>query len=842
MARPRLTRALNDGSVTLVLGPAVSGKTVLLAEWSAGEPARSISYVPLGPLDNDPGWFWGRLLAALGAAGDSPGSTESPESPGWLREPDELTVRRRVAERLAARPDDRQLTVVLDRVDRLVSPDVCDVVGDMLVDLPDWLRIVLAGRGVPAAGLRTGLLRASDRLAEVRAPELAFTRDETARYLATYAALTDPDIDLAHERTGGWVGGLSLVGLALDRGESPSQALAGISGSNRYYAELLAAEVVAPLRPETRDFMLATSVVDTLDGGLADAVTDSTGGADTLGQLERLGVFIDAVDEAHTSFRYQPLFRSFLAHQLHLLQPEREVLAHRGAATEYEVRGRYGDAIAQLVAAGDEEHALELVLEHGREGAAESDTPQEVRDWLGFLQAKGVHTAAAMLAVAELCVTIGLSTECTMWLDNARRRLEGTTYDQSLLPLHALVSAYRDLAAGHIEGAEIECHRALSLIAGQHGADLAVLRARAHHALVAVYAAFDRLADARRHEAEAAPISDGYVSSHAFNSWLAYRSGQLSNAVNYAETLLIGDSAPWRDPVPWLCRGAVERERNQLAEAESDLAAAIEGSRRWGRPSSEVVAAIELALLRFSQGRVTEAYSLLGRARPQAGGPFLRQRVAGTETELALRLGDLDRARFSRREVTEWRIAAHLDVRLALADGRVDDAVALLDGWEAEAQSIQELIVMQLVRARIALFEDDERRAEDHLRRAVDHGRPEGFVQVFAADIAELEPVLRAMVREDNDPYVFGLLASVAELILPSAPMARTAVTLNEPLSDRELVVLRYLPTGLSNKRIAAELHMSVNTLKTHLKSIYRKLGARSRDESVARARELHLL
>ena len=367
------------------------------------------------------------------------------------------------------------------------------------------------------------------------------------------------------------------------------------------------------------------------------------------------------------------------------------------------------------------------------------------------------------------------------------------------------------------------------------------MRSRAHHLLAASYAALDQLEEARQHQHAAPPDPLGEISTHAYSAWLAYREGRLDHAVSYADELLAMHRKPWHEPMPFTARGGVRRERNQLAEAEDDLRAGLEASRRWSRVSIEVLGSIELAQVRFAQRREAEAFTVLTEARPRAHGSHLLQRVELAEALLWLRVGDVERSLFGREELPDGRMTAELDVRMALAAGPVDDVPERLARYEAGSESLPERITAQLLRARLALAWDDAPEAERHLRTAIEWARREGFVQLFAADLPALEPALRTLTSAYDDPYPFGLLAAIADR--GPVVMASSAGSAEfEPLSEREQIVLRYLPTGLSNKRIAAELHMSVNTLKTHLKSIYRKLGAGSRGESVAHARELHLL
>ena len=857
--RPRLHRlldhALDDAKVTHLRAPAVSGKSTLLSGWHAAASASAevaaapagtgaeangagtgpaMAYVSLDRLDNDPVRFWSRVLDELhlrrGADDGRPVDVSS------YTDARELLMA--CLPELARR---ERSVLVLDRVDVVTNDDVCRVLGEFLLDLPSSLRVVLSGRAEPAPELRTGLLRARGQVAEIHARDLAFDRDEMAAFFAHFAELdlSYDHIDALYERTEGWIGGVTLAGLALMRHVDKGAYVHHLTGSSRYVAELLAAEVFDPQPPEVRDFMLATSVLDVMDGPLADAVTGGSAGAATLDRLERSGTFVEAVDEQRTAFRYRSLFREFLRHKLGLLDPEREMSAQLAAARQFEGRGEIGLAVAHYVGAEEAEEAIRLVLAHGERVAASGDV-DELRTWLAALPDKALTgDVRQMLGICRLCVMVGMRDEAALWLERSRWRLEGSD-NRSLVAFQALLSGYANASYGNFEGARADGQRTLVLATGDSDA-ATELRLRAHHLLVAVYAGLDQLDEARKHRNASPPDAVGDLSTHAYGAWLSYREGRLDHALSYADELLAISRQPWQDTMPLVTRGAVHRERNQLAEADADLVAGVELCRHWSRAAIEIVGSIELALLRFAQRREAEAFTILTEARPRAHGAYVLQRVGLAEAALWLRAGDLERSLFVREELPDGKLTAELDVRLALQVGPVDEVAALLSQYEAGAQSLAERIRAHLLRARLALAWDDVALAEEHLHTAIEWGRREQFVQTFAEDLPVLEPVLRGLVSGYDDAYPFGLLAAIAERD-PVAVSTPKLSAEHEPLSDREQIVLRYLPTGLSNKRIAAELHMSVNTLKTHLKSIYRKLGARSRGESVAHARELHLL
>jgi LuxR family maltose regulon positive regulatory protein len=824
--RQQIDRALGTAPVVLMRAPAVSGKTTLLQAWRLGDSGPETAYLGLDALDNDPAHFWSRFADALGLPSEGPVSSATEAR--WLvdRCRQDLT-------------DHDPLVLVLDRTNLLTDPGVCEILGELLLDLPEALRVILSGRAEPAPALRIGLLRARGQLAELHAADLAFSPEEMQEFFAHIVPLAPEQVQALYERTEGWIGAVALAGLALMRTEDPAAVVDGMTGSNRYIAELLAAEVMAPQPAAIREFLLTTSVLETMDGGLVNAVTGQRSGAGLLDQLEADGMFVESTSDCRSSYRYRPLFREFLRYQLHLHHPEREVAAHLGAAEECERRGDIGSAVAHYVDAGEDEAAVRLVLARGESVAAAGHVDTLAR-WIALLPSQGLRSDVEhMLAVGRLCVTTGMLDEATAWLDAAWYRLEGS-HDDTLLATHALLAAYTEAARGDLEDAQDYAQLTLTL-AMDESAVTASLRARANQLLAGIFAVLNRLDEARRHSAATPPDAIGLAPNQAYSAWLAYRLGLLDHAISYAEELLRTSDVPWHMGMPLITRGTVRRERNQLEIAEPDLLAGIEVSRRWSRYSSVVIGSIDLARLRFAQQREGEAFEILTEVRPRANGSYLVQLVAVAEVSFHLRTGDVERARFGREELFEGTLTAPLDVRLALAARRLDDVPQRLATYERSARSLQARITSELLHARFAQAYDDDKGAARHLRHAIELGRRERFVQVFASDLPALEPVLRRLVADYDDPYPFSLLAAVARPS-PAGAAALPHPADFEPLSEREQIVLRYLPTALSNKRIAAELHMSVNTLKTHLKSIYRKLRAGSRDESVAHARELHLL
>jgi LuxR family maltose regulon positive regulatory protein len=830
IARPRLHRMVDEAvasaAIVSLVAPAAFGKSTLLLGWNASRPQPRMAYLTLDPLDNDPAWFWTRAAQAvrsLETAGEKADSVVP--SSGW----DQRSVLASVRDVLTE-PEDAVLA--LDDVHAVTNPAVIEAIEDLLVNLPRPLRVILSSR--TELPFRAGLLRVRAGLAEIPARDLAFDPTELTAFVRGLSEVElDPeDVTAIHERTEGWVGGVRLAAISLVGHPEPAAFVRSFEGSDRYVADLLQREVLEAQRPAVRRFLLATSVLDTLDPSLCDEVTGSRRSAAVLQELERLGLFLEPLASG-SGFRYQPLFRQFLRHQLHILDPELKGAAHRAAAGWYERRDDIETAIHHLLAAGEPAAAIELVLEHGLRVAATGKLSR-LRSWLGLLPDDVLtRQLDLLLAIIRLCVMTGLQEEATMWTERVRWRLAGIDEPELDAEL-ALLSGYLRAHVGQLEGTVSDGERAL-MLASRIDTPEPSLLPRVRHLLAAAYAGMDDFEACRRHREAAGPGEQYELPRAAYSAWLSYREGHLEEAIGHADILLARSRTPWERLTALIARGGARRERSQLAEAEADLLAALELAERWSRPLSTAFGSIELALLRSVQGRLAEAIEQLGAARLVVEGPWLRQRIDATEASLWLRAGNVARSRSLRLRLGPGPETALLDVRLALVDGEIDEAISGLAGFDA--RSVQQRISASLLRAQ-ARTTWDEPSALVQLSQAVELGRPERFVQTFLEDLPELQPLLGRLVAAADDPYLSMLHAA----LLDQARAVPERAVIAEELSSREQVVLSYLTTSLSNKEIASELHMSLHTVKSHLKSIYRKLGTGSRRETVATARAHHLL
>ena len=386
--RPRLAVALGEGlarRLTLVCAPAGSGKTVMLADWarSAGRP---VAWLSLDAADNDPVRFWRHVVAALDRA--RPGIAErvspllGPPAPPTF---DGLVTA--LVNELDAEPSEAEVLLVLDDY-HLIDAQTVHASLEFLVDhLPLGLHLVMASRSDPPLPLPQ--LRAGGRLTELRATDLRFTADEAAALLreATGGELPTAAVAALAARTEGWAAGLQLAALSLHGQADPTGFAAAFGGSHRYLLDYLTEEVLERQAEERRGFLLETSVLERLSGGLCDAVTGRTDSQAILQQVEQAGLFLMPLDEVRGWWRYHPLFADLLRARLRQEQPSRIPALHRNAAAWSEEHGLADDAVRHALAAGEPVWAARLI-ERNIDGLFLLGESTTVERWLAALPAE----------------------------------------------------------------------------------------------------------------------------------------------------------------------------------------------------------------------------------------------------------------------------------------------------------------------------------------------------------------------------------------------------------------------------------------------------------------------
>jgi LuxR family maltose regulon positive regulatory protein len=887
--RPRLADRLAEGrhgALTLVCAPAGFGKTALLAHWGRNL-RRPLAWLSLDGGDNDPARFWRYVATAVdgvhaGAAGRVDALLRAAPQP-----PLEglVTV---LVNTLVDLPD--KTVLVLDDYHLIQSQPIHDSLLLLLERLPPTLALVLASRGDPPLPLAR--LRARGQLVELRAEDLRFTPEETATLLGEATGQELPAASLAalQARTEGWAAGLQLATLSLRGRADPAGFLDGFSGSHRYVLDYLAEEVLDRQPQHLRAFLLETSVLDRLCGELCDAVTGRTDGQERLEQVERANLFLVPLDEVRRWWRYHHLFADLLRARLQRERPERLQALHRNAATWCEGHGLVDDAIGHAVAAGDPGWAARLV-ERNAEALLQRGEGTTVDRWLRALPAELVRARPQLcLAKAIAALVEGRSDPAEiepLVADAERAPARDEPYQPSVgrvASLLANVPAGTALVRAHLaylrRDAEATAAFGRQVLARLTEAD------RSQRAFADWYLAMADWLDGRLAQAERAlarsvaerqattgperipwPSSDLGAVQHA--------RGRLGAALDsFQQALAVDDQTSRQHPLAGLAHigaAGVLYERNQLDTALDHLTEGVEQLRQLGWAPGLANGLAWLALVRQAQGDdagALEAIDQADRAMPGSGVfearvsplPALRARLLLAQGRIAEAagwvrergLGDDDP--LSYQSEREYLVFAEV----LLATGAAHRARRLLERLHAAAVaqdrtgSLIEILTIQALALHAC---DDEDAAMATLASALDLGWAEGYVRVFVdqgAPMAALFGRLASGKRGRGIPagvaggYLRRLAAGFEQHGAPGDHRARRAPVvvpgLIEQLSEREFEVLLLMAAGRSNREIAEELVVVVDTAKKHVGRVMDKLGAANRTQAVARARELGLL
>jgi LuxR family transcriptional regulator, maltose regulon positive regulatory protein len=860
VARTRLLELLDagvQGRLTLLIGPAGSGKTVLLSSWaSTGVLPGPVAWLSLDAADNDPARFWFYLLATLRQSGVVPPNGRLGSLGLPIGGPDEgfvLELAAGLAE--LAKP----VVVVLDDFHELTNPAVLDSLATMLGRSPPSLRMVLAGReDLP---LPLARLPAVGRPTEVGASELAFTADEAAKLLASQGLiLADADLALVWARTEGWAAGLRLAALSLQDHPDPEGFIAGFAGTSRAVADFLLEEVLGRLPEEDRTFLLDTSVVERVSGELADALTGRTDGAQTLARLARANAFVVALDEHRSWYRYHQLLAELLQARLQASAPRQVPELHRRAADWYRDHGFPIEATHHAVAGGQWPLAAELLAsiwqgfildgEMALLGALVDQFPAEVVEADAELVA--VRTARR-LGVGDwdgADSDLRLAEQAAADLPQRRRHRYAVTL--------ATVSLYRARLRGDLDAAVVAARHLLPAEGDLVGADdlraLALLNlGTAEFWTGALEAATghleEGLAAARRAAQDCLVVG--------FLGQLAAVTGasRLGEGVRLAqEALALAERRGWsQNPsaaCAYLVLGGAHFEWGDLAAAERylDLAMACRPE-----PAISLTIGLTRAVVARAKGEPAAGLAILRGAQQELerlNGPYvLAASLRLWDARLLAATGRVDQARALLATFDEPASpsAARLAVRaeLQLAEGDAAGAVATLapclDGSASPLgayQRLETLLLDAVARQRLG----DLDAAATSLEHALQVAEPEGYRQVFW-NLGEEVYALLLRHRQRGTAYPQLLTELLDRPAFTAAPSASPPpVALAAPLTDREQAVLSFLDSDLSTRQIADELYVSVNTVRSQVRSIYRKLNASRRDDAVRRARHLRLL
>jgi LuxR family maltose regulon positive regulatory protein len=877
MERPRLAVWLERAAaqpVILLCAPAGSGKTSLLSSWTRRADAdRAVAWLTVEPGEDAD--FWTYLHAALTTALDPGGGRDAEArlpAPGEVPDSD-YPGRLALALTLLPRP----VTLVIDDVQEIGDPQLLERLAFVIRRATGRLRVVLSTRAEPPVPLRRW--QVSGELSELRGADLAFTPHEAAALLRRdLPTLDDAETSALHARTEGWAAGLRFAYLALRGADPRARLVERFGGSHGSVADYLREEVLAVQPAEVVDALLCSAVLDRMCGGLLDALTGRDDGARTLAALELANAFVVPLagpfDRADVWYRHHQLFAGLLFAELQRRPPRPIGELHRRAAEWYAAHEQPVQTLHHALGAQDWRRATDVLREHwrdlmicGRTGPLRTAAPApeaavlkgDPELALAFavnrLNAGDLSAADGYLRLAGASGERPTSHEpdrFDMLIDAfkvVRAQLDGAAFDVRALAPRLLADADHDAADGDPDG---DCARAIALTAlgdaGLNNGDVVA----AEDALSAALDAATRAGFA----CQQATCTAHLAVVRAVRGTL-HAAGAAARSALAAPACSVGCHVR-RDACAHLALAAVHFQQGRVADARRHLELSAGAGDRTAAPLLIAVHALLRSRLLELAGEPEKARQALLAGRGDAMGTtppgYLSTWLVAAEADLLTRLGDTRGAQgvlagpLSRTGTTSAPLIFAL-ARLRLRDGDPEGATRALRGW-ADDPNTRRILWLgldgHLLTAVSRAGTGETAEATHLLERCLDIAEPERFRHVFLQTGPQLHDLLVRHLDSGTAHWF-----AVNDLVVASRRAgnsnrpdkhSRPEHAVLVPLTDRELSVLRYLPSALTNAEIAAELYVSVHTVKTHVQNVFRKLEVTRRREAVRRARDLKLL
>lgn len=837
--------------ITLLSAPAGFGKTALLAGWWQELDAPR-AWLSVDAHDNVRQRMWEHLIAAIRQLAPGVGDDALAElrrrggrghTDRWLTS--------LINDLAAATAPDSILA--LDDLHLLTAAPVRESIGELAAGIPPWLHLIISTRADPPLPLHR--LRADGRLTEIREVGLRFRPDEAAALLAANGAPTMDADQVARlvERTEGWAAGLQLAAMTAEAGAVDSQ-LEGMTGDLRPFSDYLIAEVVDRQPPETRDFLFATAVADRINPSLAAALSGVPSSGRALRNAADQGLFLNALDGDGEWYRYHQVFAEVLRHHLRVRDPEAWTATHSAAAQWFEDHGDIATALEHWLSAGRPAEALRLALDVGF-GLVDRGNADAVEAIVRRIPLSAVgDDPARQLDYGLLHLTFDPETFLT-WTTHAGESIARLDEpDVNLVTQHHAVRAVAAIAVGAWDAALVHATAAADTTGGQERST--AQRRSIDHAqraqLQVIRAAgwLEHLSDAETafHRCRRDPrVPDALRATLAPSAWAlaAALAGRIDVADHWRQRAdeaadASGFHHEFAHAERLLARAMVERERGDSGAAirTLDELHAIDVRSYFSLRSA---AEVERALVGMEQRRLDAAADALDAAlNVRPAGPVDRLVVARVDlvrSSWHLETGDIEGARRAagRMPPGVWQDVAH--ARACLTDGAYRDAERMLR--DVAPMTPRQFATVEMLRA-LALADRAPDAARDHVVGALDEAMNAGLshtVLACGAGVGELIERASWVVPAQWIEHAHVVLANGAA----GRVNGHVAGLVDQP-TVRERDVLRFLPGRLTVPEIARELGVSPNTLKTHLKGLYRKLGVTSRDDAVTVARDLGLV
>jgi LuxR family maltose regulon positive regulatory protein len=882
----RLNRGLDAGrQITLVSAPPGFGKTTCVGEWVQALEGWAVAWFSLDAADDDPGRFFAYLIAALQRVDKTLGR----EIEGVLRAgqlpPGDVISAALVNDILEV---EDPFLLILDDFQVIQDRAILTVLGTLVSNLPPALYVVLISREDPSLPLAR--LRANNRLTEIRAEDLRFSGGDTYCFLNEVMGLSlcQADVAALEDKTEGWIAGLQLAGLSVRDRADPSHFIATLSGSHRFILSYLTEEVLNQQPEEIQRFLLQTSILDKLSGDLCDAVTGRGDGRDLLEQLFNANLFLVPLDDEGQWYRYHHLFADLLRDLQRALHEKEIAGLHRRAGRWYAGAGMGSEAIEHALAAADYALCVDLLERHAP-GLIMQGYAKTVDGWMQAIPAEWASSSPrANLAFAWMHLLRGTYAQAAPYLERLGATFgdteAGSHPEEGESSLRAEWLAMQSLLV-NMEGRPAEslalARRALEIAPEQ---DCRV-RSLAHYGLACVYHLLEDYAQAV--EAYQTAIQQGRMAGSfaemmgtAGLAQMAFEHGQLHQAFEIASPVVAREarsgSLPPISAVVYGLLGQVHYQWHELDRARHQLLRALQLSALGGYNTGMTFYRAVLSRLLQTGGDLEGAALEIQKAVElmQVGvSADVRDKVVVQQVRIYLALDRLAAAEMalqrhgfsfqdgfcfpdlpagqnlthpagllynSSLRVVLYRARAYRD-RATLGPG-----IELADHLIAGALQGRYLLVALealLLRAQMQAELGYRRASRADCARALELAEPEGFIGVFIEQGPAVAEAL-ADLREQDRPgagYLERILAAFSRSRPPDTTRSEPQ-TLVEPLTERELDVLRLMAEGLTYKEIGGRLFISLNTVRSHAKAIYGKLDVNNRTRAIETARQLEIL
>jgi LuxR family maltose regulon positive regulatory protein len=890
--------------LALISAPAGFGKTTLVIEWTHNSD-QPIAWLTLDAGDNDPARFWAHFIAALQTIYEGIGEAALTAFQSRRPPPIETLIADIINE-ITVIPDPfprssvSDFSLVLDDFHLITNHQINDALTFLLNNLPSQMHLVLSCRADPILPLAR--LRSRGQLTEIRSADLRFTTDEAAAFLNEVMGLglSVEEISTLDERIEGWIAGMQMAALSMRGRKDVSGFIKSFSGSHRFVLDYLMEEVLDQQSSDIQEFLLMTSILEQMTAPLCNAVTGSSNSQTILAKLEQANLFLVPLDDERRWHRYHHLFADLLRSRVEQAQPDLVPALHCRASEWYEKAELIEEAVAHAFSGEAYERAATLVEQNAIQLIIDGKHPT-VSSWLEALPDELIR-ARPWLCVYHAWIRYwsGLREQVEDCLQNAELALANTpllSKDEKRsvkipLPTENEKAAFSKAEGQHIAGyiAAIRAQNALSnekipraLEMAQRAVELLpegdYMRSLAGIALGAAQGSQGDVGASQQAYAEASASAQKFsyqtlsVSATCYLGMAQAKQARLHEAFRtYREALELAIGPGGRQlPIagfPLVKLGDLLREWNDLEAASCDLIKGVEVCAQWGQADFLADGYVALMRLQLAQGNLKGALNILRKVEHLAQRAKIDDFIQCWLDECRLRLwlyeGNLEAAvRWAQTSglSVDGELSYHHDLhhinlaRVLVAQGLqqpsgtyLDEALDLLARLLVAAEKvgwIHKEIKILILQALALKAGGDSEEALTALARALTLAEPGGYVRTFIDEGIPMGKMLRqAVAKGIAVGYAGKLLAAVEEETAdkPRGIKPTYSPALIEPLTKRELEVLRLLTTHLPSTEIARELVISTNTVRSHIKRIYSKLNVHSRRDAIRRAEELGLL